>query len=66
VAVARFGFIYSTVSYRIVWGYLSGTEEVFYIIKKSIREMASTKRKVCCRELFRKLSILPFVIKFKL
>jgi hypothetical protein len=41
-------------------------KKVFYIQKKIIRIMASTKRRASCRELFKKINILPLVSEFLL
>jgi hypothetical protein len=48
-------------------GKLNGQQKkVFYIQKKIIRIMAGTKRRVSCRELFKKFNILPLASKFLL
>jgi hypothetical protein len=41
-------------------------KKVFYIQKKIIRIMAGNKRRVSCRELFKKFNILPVASKFLL
>jgi hypothetical protein len=52
-------------SYGIIfWGKSTGSKKVFYIQKKIIRITADTKRRTSCRELFKKINILPLASKF--
>jgi hypothetical protein len=54
-------------SYRIIfWGNSTDNKKVFYIQKKIIRIMACTNRRALCRELFKKLNILPLASEFLL
>jgi hypothetical protein len=54
-------------SYAIIfWGNSTDSKKVFYIQKKIIRIMASTKMRASCRELFKKFNILPLASKFVL
>jgi hypothetical protein len=50
----------------IFWGNSTDSKRVITIQKKIIRRMASVKRRVSYRELFKKLNILPLVSEFLL
>jgi hypothetical protein len=50
----------------IFWGNSTDSKQVFYIQKKIIRIMASTKRRDSCREFFKKFNILPLASEFLL
>jgi hypothetical protein len=62
VCIACFHFI--TSHGIIFWGNLTDTKKVFWIHKKIIGIMASTKMQVSCRELLRKFNILLLSSQF--
>jgi hypothetical protein len=62
-----FVYFHSIMSYGIIfWGNSTGSKKVFYIQKKIIRIMASTKRIASCRELFKKFNILSLASEYLL
>jgi hypothetical protein len=50
----------------IFWGDSTDSKIAFYIQKKFIRIMAGIKRKVSCRELFKKCNILTLAMELLL
>jgi hypothetical protein len=62
-----FGYFHSIMSYGIIfWGNSTDFKKMSYIQKKIIRIMAGAKRRVSCRELFKKFNILPLASEFLL
>jgi hypothetical protein len=54
-------------SYGVIfWGNSAGKKRVFIIQQKIIRILAGVKRRVFCRELFKKFNILPLASEFLL
>jgi hypothetical protein len=62
-----FAHFHSIMSYEVIfWGNSTDSKRVFIIQKKIIRIMAGVKRRVSCRELFKKFNILPLMSEFLL
>jgi hypothetical protein len=62
-----FAYFHSIISYGIIfWGNLTDSKRVFIIQKKVIRIMAGVKRRISCRELFKKFNILRVASEFLL
>jgi hypothetical protein len=62
-----FAYFHSIMSYGVIfWGNSTDSKRVFIIQKKIIRLMAGVKRRVSCRELFKKFNILPLASEFLL
>jgi hypothetical protein len=62
-----FAYFHSVMSYGVIfWGNSTDSKRVFIIQNKIIRIMAGVKRRVSCREPFKKFSILPLVSEFLL
>jgi hypothetical protein len=60
-----FSYVHSIISYGIIfWGNCSPSEDIFKIQKKVIRIIMSSGKKASCRQLFRKLNILPVQSKY--
>ena len=59
--VIYYAFFHSAMSYGIIfWGNSSHSSIIFRIQKKAIRIMEGCGNRVSCRNLFKKLHILPF------
>jgi hypothetical protein len=55
-----FSYVYSIISYGIIfWGNSSYSEDIFKIQKRIIRIIVSSGKKASCRQLLRELNILP-------
>ena len=55
-----FSTVHSVISYGIIfWGISSYSKIVFKIQKRIIRIITNSKNKASCRELFKKLHVLP-------
>ena len=55
-----FSYVYSIISYRIIfWGNSSHSEEIFKIQKRIITTIMNSFNNASCRQLFKELSILP-------
>jgi hypothetical protein len=62
-----FAYFHSIMSYGIIFrGNSTDSKRVFIIQNKIIRIMAGFKKRVSCRELFKKFNILPLVSEFLL
>jgi hypothetical protein len=62
-----FAYFHSVMSYGVIfWGNSTDSKRVFIIPKKIIRIMTGAKRRVSCRELFKKFNILPLANEFLL
>ena len=60
-------FFYSAMSYGIIfWGNSSHSSIIFRIQKKAIRIMEKCGNRVLCRNLFKKLQILPLTSQYML
>jgi len=60
-------FFHPAVSYEIIfWGQSSCSSTIFSMQKKAIRIMEGCGNRVSCRNLFRKLQILPFAAQYML
>jgi len=60
-------FFHSGMSYRIIlWGNLSHSSTIFSMQKKTIRIMEGCGNRVSCRNLFKKLQILPLTSQYML
>jgi hypothetical protein len=65
--ISLFGLFQFHQSYGVIfWENSTDSKRVFIIQKKIIRIMAGIKRRVSCRELFKKCNILPLVSEFLL
>ena len=60
--------VYSAImSYGIIfWGNQPQSEKIFKIQKRVIRIITNSRAKDSCRELFKKLEILPFRVEGKI
>jgi len=55
-----FSYVHSIISYGIIlWGNSSNSEEIFKIQKRIIRIIMNSSKNASCRQLFKKLHILP-------
>jgi hypothetical protein len=62
-----FAYFHSIMSCgTILGGNSADSKKVFYIQKRIVRIIAFAKRRVSCRELFKKFNILPLVSEFLL
>jgi hypothetical protein len=62
-----FAYFHSIMLFGVIlWGNSTDSKRVFIIQKKIIRIMAGVRRRVSCRELFKKFNILPLVSEFLL
>jgi len=60
-------FFHSVMSYGIIfWGNSSHSSVIFRIQKKAIRIMEGCRNRVLCRNLFKKLQILPLTSQYML
>jgi hypothetical protein len=60
-----FAYVHSTMSYGIIfWGNLPYSETIFKMQKKVIRIMANLSVRDSCRELFKKMDILPLYSQY--
>jgi hypothetical protein len=60
-----FAYFHSVMSHGVIfWGNSTDSNRVFIIHKKIIRVMAGVKRRVSCRELFKKFNIFPLASGF--
>jgi len=60
-------FFHSAMSYRIIfWGNSLHSSTIFSIQKKAIRIMEGCGNRVSCRNLFKKLQILPLTSHYML
>ena len=59
-----FSYIHSILSYGIIfWANCSDSNKIFKLQKRAIRIITRSKNKASCRELFKKLNILPLWTK---
>ena len=62
--VIYYAFSHSVMSYGIIfWGNLSHSSIIFRIQKKVIRVVEGCRNRVSCRNLFKKLQILPLTLQ---
>jgi hypothetical protein len=60
-----FAYIYSILSYGIIfWANCSDGNKIFKLQKRTIRIITRSKNKASCRELFKKLNMLPFHLQY--
>ena len=65
--VIYYAFFHSVMSYGIIfWGNSSHSSIIFRIQKKAIRIMEGCGNRVLCRNLFKKLQILPLTRQYML
>ena len=63
--VIYYAFFHSAMSYGIIfWGNLSHSSVIFRIQKKAIRITEGCGNRVSCRNLFKKLQILPLASQY--
>jgi len=55
-----FSYVHSIMSYGLIfWGNSTDSDDIFKIQKRIIRIIANSNKNASCRELFKKLNILP-------
>ena len=60
-----FAYVHSIMSYGIIfWGNQPHSEKIFKIQKRVIRIITNSRARDSCRELFKKLEILPLYSKY--
>ena len=60
-----FAYFHSVMNYGIIfWGNSTDSKKIFILQKKIIRIMTGTKHRASCRNLFKKLSILPLPCQY--
>jgi len=60
-----FAYIHSIISYGIIfWGNQPYSDKIFKIHKRVIRNITSSRMRDLCRELFKKLEILPLYSQY--
>jgi hypothetical protein len=60
-----FAYFHNLMKYRIIfWGNSSDSKMVFTLEKKTVRIIVGTKPQTPCRDLFKKLKILPLPCKY--
>ena len=60
-----FAYLHSIMSYGIMfWGNQPHSEKIFKIQKRVIRNITNSRTKDSCRELFKKLEILPLYSQY--
>jgi len=65
--VIYYAFFHSVMSYEIIfWGNSSHSSIIFRTQEKAIRIMEGCGNRVLCRNLFKKLQILPFTSQYML
>jgi hypothetical protein len=60
----HYSYFHSVMSYGIIWGNSSYSNCIFKLQKRNIRIITNSRNRGSCRDLFKKLNILPFYSQY--